>query len=495
MPSAKDSSRPAFAVLRVPDFALHSLLRTRPLGRTGAFALLDGARRKAGITALSPAARSAGVDLGCPAPLAIARCPHLVMLVPDAASEAEASAALLSVAFTLSPAVEHTGPGVCTIDLAGRPVDQHAPALHDAIRRLEDLGLPATAGLAATPLLALYAARETASVKVVESPRTFLDRLPITAAEPAPELLPVLAGWGVRTLGDLTVLPKVEVARRLGPPGLELWERAVGETCRPIHRTYPKLTFSSSLDFEHEIETLEPLVFVLRRCLDRLAADLAVAGCSATDLNLELRLSDESSHRHHVRLPEPTGQSDTLFRTLLTHVESLHTTSPVIGFSLGLIPARTLVRQQGLFETGLRDPHRFAETLARTSTIVGADRTGTPRQDDTHRPDSITLELPAAVVPPPRPEPVCPPLGPPLRRFRPPHPAKVELARETPLYVWTDTVQGAVTATSGPWVGSGDWWRPDLAWQREEWDVTLEDGGLYRLMETSEGWFLEGVYD
>jgi protein ImuB len=493
--SAEDTSRTAFAVLRVPDFALHSLLRTRPQGQTGAFALLDGARRKACITALSPAARSAGVDLGCTAPLAIARCPHLVILVPDASSEAEASAALLSVAFTLSPAVEDTGPGLCTIDLAGRPVGQHASALHEAVRRLADLGLPATAGLAATPLLALYAAREAASVKVVESPRAFLDRLPITAAEPAPELLPVLAGWGVRTLGDLTVLPKVEVARRLGPPGLELWERAAGQTCRPIRRTYPALTFTASLDFEHEIETLEPLVFVLRRCLDRLAADLSVAGLSATDLNLELRLSDESRHRHHLRLPEPTGQADILFRTLFTHIESLHTASPVIGFSLGLTPARTLVRQQGLFETGLRDPHGFAETLARTSAIVGADRTGTPRPDDTHRPDSITLEPPAAVVPPPRPEAVREPLGPPLRRFRPPRPAKVELTGDAPVYVWTETVQGAVTAASGPWVGSGDWWRPDLTWQREEWDVTLDDGGLYRIMETAEGWFLEGVYD
>ncbi|MBL9206884.1 MAG: DNA polymerase Y family protein [Opitutaceae bacterium] len=490
-----DPAAPAFAVLRVPDFPLHAILRTRPQGHAGAFALIDGAHRKAVIIALSSRAKAAGVELGFTAPLAIARCPDLTVLVPDAGAEAEARAALVAVAFSLSPAVEDTGPGLCTIDLSGRSSDQREEALNEALRRLDGQGLPATAGLASSPLLALYAARETEAVRVVLSPRSFLDRLPLSAAEPPADLVPVLSGWGVRTLGDLTALPKVEVSRRLGPEGLALWERASGQATRPIHRTHPPQTFSSALDFEHEIETLEPLVFVLRRCLDRLASDLALAGCSATELNLQLTLSDETRHRRNLRLPEPTGNADLLFRTLFTHLEALQTASPVVGFNLELIPARTLVRQQGLFETGLKDPHGFAETLARTSAVVGSDRSGTPRCDNTHRPDSVILELPPSVVAPPLPEPALPSLGPPLRRFRPPRPATVEMTGEQPAFVWTATVQGTVTAISGPWAGSGDWWRPDLTWQRQEWDIALDDGGLYRMIHTPAGWFIEGEYD
>ena len=64
-----------------------------------------------------------------------------------------------------------------------------------------------------------------------------------------------------------------------------------------------------------------------------------------------------------------------------------------------------------------------------------------------------------------------------------------------PTYVWTSVVQGAISATAGPWHSSGDWWEADRHWQHEEWDVELAAGGIYRLRRTPAGWFLEGEYD
>ncbi len=102
-----------------------------------------------------------------------------------------------------------------------------------------------------------------------------------------------------------------------------------------------------------------------------------------------------------------------------------------------------------------------------------------------------------------------------LRRFRLPVPARVELQSARPVRVATDrrgVATGRVTACAGPWRTSGCWWMGDgrnekretrnetrgaVPWDRDEWDVALSDGGVYRLFRDREadGWFVEGTYD
>ncbi|MBI4622589.1 MAG: hypothetical protein HY736_05110, partial [Verrucomicrobia bacterium] len=332
-------------------------------------------------------------------------------------------------------------------------------------------------------------------VLVVTDPAAFLSPLPLAAADPAPELAGILANWGLRTLGDLTRLSRDDIGRRLGPAGLALWDRAAGGAPRPLHPVAPPQTFAAAMEFEDEVETLGPLLFILRRFLDRLTLELRATVHVAAELALTLTLADGIQHARSFRLSEPTADAELLFRVLHTHLESLHTDAAIRAVALHVTPVRPLVRQQGLFETGLRDPHGFAETLARIGVIVGSDRVGTPQLEDTHRPDAVKLAPPAAVVPPPAPPPVWPPLGLPLRRFRPPLPARLELTAGRPTYLWTERFHSAIATIRGPWRGSGDWWQSDRAWQRIEYDVALADGGLYRLLLTGDAWFIEGEYD
>jgi hypothetical protein len=53
-----------------------------------------------------------------------------------------------------------------------------------------------------------------------------------------------------------------------------------------------------------------------------------------------------------------------------------------------------------------------------------------------------------------------------------------------------------VVAAAGPWRTEGDWWLAG-AWARDEWDVALNDGGVYRLCRDASGarWYLDGSYD
>ena len=256
-----------FAVLHFADFALHAVLRTAHAAPARPHALFAGTGKKSVLLAATATARAAGVEPGMTAPQAVARCPALVIHVPNATAEAEARAALLAVAFTLSPTIEDTAPGICTISLTGADPEKTLPAAHAAVATLADLALPASAGLARTPLLALYAARSAAAVLFLlpETEKQFLAPLPLATADPSPALAAIFATWGVHTLGDLTDLPRDELVRRFGAEGLALWQRATGGEPRPLRPVVPPQTFSASLEFEDAIETLEPLLFLLRQ--------------------------------------------------------------------------------------------------------------------------------------------------------------------------------------------------------------------------------------
>lgn len=553
-----------FAVLHIADFALHAVLRNEPSAALQPAALFANQGKKSLVLAANSAARGYGIEPGMTAPQAVARYPALRVRAPNPEANAEARAALLAVGFTLSPAIEDTAPGICTADLKGS--SPAPPALAAAaVAHLESLGLPATAGIGRTPLLALYAARAaseltpdlgektptalsptreqnqrptSAEPRIALSPssgpvppdalepnlwsevaeasapyrpspaghrrvltitdeKNFLAPLPLDAADPPAELAQVLYTWGLRTLGDLTALPRDEIVRRFGSDGLALWNRAAGGESRPLHPVIPTQHFTAGMSFEQEIETLEPLLFILRRFLDRLTLELQAAQLVAAEVELTLRLADETTHARNFRLPEPTADPEIIFRAIHTHLESLQTASAIVGLDLRLTPTRPLVRQHGLFDTGLRDPHGFAETLARVAALVNPERVGTPRPEDTHRPDAFTLSTPTPVVPPPARPPIHPESGLPLRRFRPPLRATLEFspAGKKPTYVHTDHFEGTIAIIRGPWRSSGDWWQTDRAWSRLEWDIALTEGGLYRLLQINEAFYIEGEYD
>jgi protein ImuB len=62
-----------------------------------------------------------------------------------------------------------------------------------------------------------------------------------------------------------------------------------------------------------------------------------------------------------------------------------------------------------------------------------------------------------------------------------------------PAKLHTTTKTHVITACSGPWLVSGDWWG-DSRWQRELWEVETSDGVLYQLTRHNGEWQLEGVF-
>ncbi len=306
-------------------------------------------------------------------------------------------------------------------------------------------------------------------------------RRPGTAAEQTTEMTRLLAifhQWGIHTLGQLAALEPEPLGARLGPGAVRLWEQASGRATRLLRLVRPTEIFAEELEFEHEIETAEPLLFVLRRFLEQLSLRLSALYLVAQELTFRITLADKSRYEHRFHLPDPTNSVEILFRLLQAHLETYRAEHPIVAVALEAQPAPPAKQQFHLFETPLRDPARWHETLTRLTGLLGRDRVGTPLREDSHRADAFRMEAFSWELPDPPNDP-APMLGPALRRFR--TESSPRLAEE-------------VVRRQGPYLASGDWWDVQK-WERAEWDLELADGRLCRGEERGAGWKLEGIYD
>jgi protein ImuB len=352
-------------------------------------------------------------------------------------------------------------------------------------------------------------------------------------------MMEIVGRWGVRTLGELAALPPAQLAARLGQPGIRLQRLARGEDIGPLVPLVPEDVFEARLDLEWPIEGLEPLSFVLGRLLEPVCAHLERRGRAAAVLTTTLRLVSRDTHVRSLQLPAAMRDPRVLRTLALLDLESHPPGAGIDAVAVRVEPTPGRVLQFSLLERALPAPEQLSTLLARLSAVMGQGRCGSARLLDTHRPGAFAMSAFAVEhAPPPIPPiaagdasagsydrstgAVAASAGPAFRRFRHPVPVRVQADQARPARVMPDRAGipgGRVEMAAGPWRSSGDWWtvdrpagNPDArgrgaqpgdpaartqAWNRDEWDVALEDGTLCRIYRDRDGrgWFMEGCWD
>src|SRR5437016_14241126 len=149
------------------------------------------------------------------------------------------------------------------------------------------------------------------------------------------QIFAILHKWGIHTLGQFAALDKEQVGARLGPEAVRMWERANGQSNRLLKLVGPPESFQESFEFENEIETAEPLLFMLRRFLEQLSLRLSAIYLVAKELTLRITFANPPAVRRDgfaaantqiyqrvFKIPQPTNDVDLLFRMLHTHLEN-----------------------------------------------------------------------------------------------------------------------------------------------------------------------------
>ena len=332
-------------------------------------------------------------------------------------------------------------------------------------------------------------------------------------------LLEILGKWGIRTLGALSALAGPDVHERLGERGAQWQSLARGLDTRPMVPWVDEVPFEAALELEWPIEGLEPLSFVLARLLEPLAERLERADRGAAVLYTSLRLTSRTVTTRSLQLPAPMRDPKTLRTLILLDLESHPPDAPIDSVRVCIEPTPAKITQWTLLERAQPAPEQVTTLIARLSALMGDSHVGSPQLVDTWKPGAFAMTAfhPAES----RTSPVTAPvqhdvMTSALRRFRFPIPTRVVVSEGRPARVQTDRqgfTSGAIVQAAGPWRTSGEWWletgrqadRPtgqqgssrEGGWDRDEWDVAMADGTVYRLVVEREvgQWFLEGVID
>jgi protein ImuB len=297
-----------------------------------------------------------------------------------------------------------------------------------------------------------------------------LGELPIDCLPPDPTIFETLDLWGIRTLADLVRLPENGLMARLGRRGVWLQKLARGALERPLKPAIPESTYEESAELDHPLKLREPLVFLIGRFLFDLTKRLKVQSLAAQALKLKLNRQERV-----LRLPFPTRDVKFLIKLVEHSLETHPPDEPVEKVLLRIEPTEPRRVQHGLFTLAAPEPEKLELTLGKIRGLVGPENVIYPRVLNTYRPGSGAVDAPYLA----------------FRYFRPPLEAQVEEKA-----IRTKLFRGRILNIAGPWRSSGDWWRQD-GWDRDEFDLYLTDGALYRLVRDRAAgqWFAEGTYD
>lgn len=530
---------PRIACLFAPDFALEALHRAEPGLCDLPLVLVDDPGPRATITTVSATARRLGIRPGLTVAQATAICASLVFRTVARVDPARlpaqplavdyrraAQSALCEVAASCSPRVEdptqagHMNPnatvdhgyGTVYLDVQGAPFPSEHALGAALSARAARVGLDVHVGIASNRMTAHLAAHHGDGVTVVPrgAERRFLAPLPIDLLDLDPELITTLTRWGIMRLGELACLSPAAMRTRLGPAGAALVRSARGEDRTPLVPTPAPPSFVEEAQLDHGIDTLEPLAFVLRGCLDRLVARLVLRGVACSALDLSLGLADHTREERHIAVAAPTIDVKVLLTLARLQLETSPPAAPVEVVRVTALPDRARAAQLDLFRPAGPAPEHLATTMARLTALCGPGRVGAPTVVDSHRPEALAVTafapLDAAGTPVSSTHPEADAytdrrkidgschLA--LRAVRPPRPVEVFDDHGRPDFVRGDHFGGRVVALAGPWRLAGEWWTDDC-FVRDYFDMGLSDGGVYRIYRNAHTgrWFVEGEYD
>ncbi len=283
----------SWACILLPQLALDGVLRRRPPSDEP-LVLVSGPAQARIVHAANATARAAGLYRGQRLAAAQALLSQFTMVEHDADDEAHWHRLLAAWAYRYSGEVGLFAHAVVlevsrSLNLFG-PWPRFESLLRDD---LKELGFRHRVALAPTAHAAyvLAGVHDGMAVMTPDTLRHALSPIPIARARLPFDATQGLPAMGIRTLGQVFGLPRAGLQRRFGSELVAQLDRLLGDEPAPMESYRPPDTFEQRMEWAHEIEHVEALVFPLRRLTGDLSTYLAGrdGGVQRFELELEHR--------------------------------------------------------------------------------------------------------------------------------------------------------------------------------------------------------------
>lgn len=460
------------------------------------------------VIATSPQARALGVEPGQGVAAALAIAPALQLQARTPALETETLAEVACWAGAYSPRISLVPPDAVLLEIeSSLKLFGGACAIADAIHEgLARLGLQASLATAPTPLAARWFARTRPGMNDALLPgwQADLDSLPLTVLADgtgvAPATLELLAGVGVRTLGEIALLPRAALARRQATAVIETLSRARGDIPDPQPWFQPPVQYAHRLALPAPVCETEALAFAARRLFAGLAAWLARRHAAVDQCVLELVHERHPATRVTIVSGDPCRDDSRLVLLAREHLARLELVAPVEELRLlADAPQAFAPQPDDLFGRPGQARDSAMLLLDRLRARLGADAIHLLDTRADHRPEVAwarkTATLPSA-------SPFPSPFPSPLPSPSPTRTASAGAKRahpKRPLWLLPDPrplAPGVVTLLEGPERIEGGWWdQADI--RRDYYLARGPDDALWWIFEDLDppgAWYVHGYF-
>ena len=505
----KPSTTVRLGCVDLPAFPLQLLLRRHPEWRAYPVAVIDEDKPQGLLLWVNEKARRQGVlpGLRYAAAFSLASTLRAGQVLPAEVEKTVGELVNDLIRFTpeVEPSTEE--PGIFWLNGAGlqrlyRSPQQWAYAIYHDLRR-RGFAANLAAGFTRFGTYAIAKARQGVTVfHDPEGERTAVRKAPLLRLNIETQFRNALLKLGIKTVGDLLLLPPGGLRERFGKEAHRLYRMAAGDLWMPLEAELPEEPIAQKYIFDDAEDDTTRLLFLTKQLLHPLLADLAKRHQALVTLWISLLIDHGSPVRESLRPATPTLDAVQIADLVRLRLESLKLDAGVVEIELTVESCAATREQLSLFErsllTGAEGPSRDLDAanraLARLRAEFGDESVVCAKLADGHLPEAQFVWEPLRSVKSPEPKPNG--IKTLIRRVR----TKSKPLDSTPLRSHEDgwllgARYGAVDKLAGPYVFSGGWWNHEI--QREYYYAETRNGDLLWLYydRIKRKWFLQGAVE